>query len=123
MSAMRIGILHPGEMGVSVAAAARRAGHEVCWASAGRSAATRARAERARLRDVESVSALCAGCDLVLSVCPPAAAEAVAREVAACGFRGLYLDANAVSPARAVAIGEVVTAAGAGFVDGGIIGG
>jgi len=41
-----IGILHPGEMGSSVAAAARAGGSRVVWASAGRGEATRKRAAR-----------------------------------------------------------------------------
>ena len=42
--------------------------------------------------------------------------------MAAPGFRGVYVDANAVAPGTARAIGDVVEAAGARFVDGGIIG-
>ena len=38
---MRIGILHPGEMGASVGAALGAAGTSVGWASAGRSADAR----------------------------------------------------------------------------------
>src|SRR5205823_11736601 len=47
-----IGILHPGEMGSSVAAAARAGGSRVVWASAGRGEATRKRAEADGLEDV-----------------------------------------------------------------------
>jgi 3-hydroxyisobutyrate dehydrogenase-like beta-hydroxyacid dehydrogenase len=43
--------------------------------------------------------------------------------LAAGGFKGLYLDANAISPQRAVGIGEKLESAGIRFVDGGIIGG
>ena len=49
-------------------------------------------------------------------------ALALARAVAALGFRGLYVDANAVAPDTAREIGRVMEAAGARFVDGGIIG-
>jgi 3-hydroxyisobutyrate dehydrogenase-like beta-hydroxyacid dehydrogenase len=42
--------------------------------------------------------------------------------VAECRFTGLYLDANAISPERAQRIAGVVEAAGAAFVDGGIVG-
>ncbi|HEY3067901.1 MAG TPA: DUF1932 domain-containing protein [Methylomirabilota bacterium] len=116
-----IGLLHPGEMGSAVgAAAARRA--RVRWASVGRSAATRARAEADGLEDSGTVARLVGDSDVILSVCPPGAAADVAREVADLGFRGTYVDANAVAPETARAIGEVVTAAGARFVDGGIIG-
>jgi 3-hydroxyisobutyrate dehydrogenase-like beta-hydroxyacid dehydrogenase len=118
-----IGILHPGEMGVSIAASAVNSGHEVFWASQGRSLQTRKRAERARLRDAGTLAVLCHTCQVIVSVCPPHAAEEVAEEVLAQGFTGLYLDANAISPQRAGHIGERMAAAGAGFVDGGIIGG
>ncbi len=33
----KIGILHPGEMGISIAASATNSGHEVYWASESRS--------------------------------------------------------------------------------------
>jgi 3-hydroxyisobutyrate dehydrogenase-like beta-hydroxyacid dehydrogenase len=46
----------------------------------------------------------------------------VAREVAGAGFGGLYVDANAVSPATAREVAGIVAASGAGYVDGGIIG-
>jgi 3-hydroxyisobutyrate dehydrogenase-like beta-hydroxyacid dehydrogenase len=58
----------------------------------------------------------------VLSVCPPHAAIDLAREVAALGFKGIYVDANAVARATAEEIGRIVTKAGAAYVDGGIIG-
>jgi len=58
----------------------------------------------------------------VLSVCPPHGAPALAREVAGHGFKGIYVDANAISPATVRNIGRVLEAAEATFVDGGIIG-
>ena len=118
-----IGILHPGQMGISVAASARNGGHTVYWVSAGRSEQSRARAEQHGLLDAGSLERLCQECDLILSVCPPHAAEEVAGAVAACGFGGIYVDANAIAPQRAAAIGEQISRAGASFVDGGIIGG
>lgn len=119
---MRIGIIHPGDMGSSVAASAAEGGHEVFWASEERSAATRERAEKAGLRDLGTLAALCEASELLLGVCPPHAAEATAAQVRDAGFRGLYLDANAVSPERARAIQALLAEAGIGFVDGGIIG-
>jgi 3-hydroxyisobutyrate dehydrogenase-like beta-hydroxyacid dehydrogenase len=118
-----IGILHPGAMGISIAASARNSGHTVYWASEGRSASTRARAEQHGLRDAGTAAQLCRMCDVILSVCPPHAAEDVAGEVVAAGFIGLYVDANAISPLRAGRIGEMLAQAGIAFVDGGIIGG
>jgi 3-hydroxyisobutyrate dehydrogenase-like beta-hydroxyacid dehydrogenase len=117
-----VGLLHPGEMGASIGAALRRAGVQVLWVSAGRGPATRRRAQSADLTDAGSLPALSARSDVVLSVCPPHAALQVAHTVAASGFAGLYVDANAVAPATAGAIGAVVRAGGR-FVDGDLIGG
>jgi 3-hydroxyisobutyrate dehydrogenase-like beta-hydroxyacid dehydrogenase len=117
-----IGLLHPGEMGASVGASARANGSRVLWVSEGRGAETRQRADAAGLEDAGTLRALVAASDVVLSVCPPHAAVDVARQVAGLGFRGLYVDGNAVAPATAQSIGTVVRAAGATYVDGGIIG-
>lgn len=118
----RIGILHPGAMGVSVAACAAKSGNEVYWISEGRSEKTRERAEKHGLRDAGTLDKLCTTCDIILSICPPHAAEEVAQSVIANQFRGIYLDANAISPQRASRIGKLLGAAGIDFVDGGIIG-
>ena len=58
----------------------------------------------------------------MISVCPPHAAEEVAEAVADSGFRGLFVDANAISPQRAVRIGELMRDSGIAFVDGSIVG-
>ncbi len=117
-----IGLLHPGEMGAAVAACLTGRGHEVSWASAGRSAGSAARAAQAGLADAGTVTALAGQAGIIVSVCPPHAALDTARAVAAAGFTGVYLDANAISPATSHEVAAVVGAAGARFVDGGIIG-
>jgi 3-hydroxyisobutyrate dehydrogenase-like beta-hydroxyacid dehydrogenase len=119
----KIGIMHPGEMGVSVAASAVNSGHQVYWASDNRSEKTRLRAEKHGLTDVGSLSQLCRSCEIILCVCPPHSAEEVAGTVIAQGFNGYYLDANAISPHRAINIGRLMEANGIRFIDGGIIGG
>jgi len=119
----KIGILHPGEMGISIAASAIHNDHQVYWTSQGRSDKTRARAEKYRLTEVESLSQLCQTCEIILSVCPPHAAEDIAQSVIETGFRGLYLDANAIAPQRSIKIGKLMETRGIRFVDGGIIGG
>ena len=110
-----VGLLHPGAMGVTIGASCR---DEVVWASSDRSPATRARAEAAGFRDVETVAAMVACTDLIVSVCPPESATGVAHEVADLGFAGTYVDANAIAPSTARAIGRRF----ASFVDGGIVG-
>ena len=115
-----VGILHPGAMGAALGAELRRAGCEVRWVSSGRSPASRERAAAAGLDDAGSLEQLVAGSDVVLSVCPPHAAVDVAAAVAATGFAGTFVDANAVAPVTARRIAEV--AGPARFVDGGIVG-
>lgn len=119
----KIGILHPGEMGISIAASALNNGHQVYWMSRGRSAKTRVRAEKHNLVEFESLLQLCKTCERLISICPPHAAEEVARSVLEAGFQGLYLDANAISPQRAIKIGHMLETNDIQFVDGGIIGG
>ena len=103
-------VLHPGEMGAAVAAAAVRAGARVVWCAEGRGPATAARAEQAGLVRTGSLAEALDGAATVLSICPPAAADATADAVLELGFTGTFVDANAVSPERARAIGERVIA-------------
>lgn len=117
-----IALLHPGNMGSTIGACAATSGARVLWASAQRSAASRKRAEQAGLVEVESLTEAVAQSDIVLSVCPPEFATVVATNVAAQNFKGIYVDANAVSRATAEEIGKIISRAGASFVDGGIIG-
>lgn len=121
MGDVTIGLLHPGEMGAAVGQCLAGAGHEVLWAPEGRSPATAARAAAAGLAGV-GFAELIRRADVIMSVCPPHLAPGVARQVTGSGFGGLYLDANAVSPATAGKIAGIVESAGACYVDGGIIG-
>jgi 3-hydroxyisobutyrate dehydrogenase-like beta-hydroxyacid dehydrogenase len=109
-----VGLVHPGAMGASVGRCLQANRHEVLWASEGRSAATRERAQS--FRDVGTVQALAGEAELILSICPPHSALEVARSVE--GFDGMYVDANAISPMRAREIAAIHPR----FVDGGIVG-
>ncbi len=120
---VNVGILHPGAMGVSVAASIKASGARVHWVSAGRSQLSCERAKSQELQTHESLASLCAACTYVVSVCPPHAAEDQAQAVMQAGFQGVYLDANAISPQRAQRIASLCADAGVDMVDGGIIGG
>lgn len=117
-----IGVLHPGEMGSGIGASARTAGARVLWASEGRGAATRKRAEADGLEDAGTLARLTREARVILSVCPPASAADVATQVAAHRFTGIYVDGNAIAPATTRKVGEIVSAGGATYIDGGIIG-
>lgn len=111
---MRVVILHPGEMGSAIGAGLGRAGHDVAWVPTGRSAATARRAEQAGMAAIADPSRA----DVVLAVCPPTAALDTARSFG--DFGGLYIDANATSPATARMV--AATLRRAEYVDGGIVG-
>jgi 3-hydroxyisobutyrate dehydrogenase-like beta-hydroxyacid dehydrogenase len=116
-----VGLLHPGEMGAAVGGCLVSVGHEVLWDPAGRSRASTGRALAAELTGV-TFDRLIARSSVIFSICPPHGALDVAQQVASAGYTGLYVDANAVSVATAEQVCAVVTAAGATYVDGGIIG-
>src|SRR5690242_7788915 len=107
-------------MGAAVGRCLTKTGHTVLWAPEGRSAATEARAAAAGLTDAGTIAALAGQAGIILSVCPPHAATDVAWAVH--GFRGLYVDANAISPGTAREVAQMITDSGGRYVDGGIIG-
>ncbi|MFJ4818340.1 DUF1932 domain-containing protein [Streptomyces sp. NPDC088801] len=103
-----IGLLHPGSMGSAFGAQLRARGHIVLWCPDGRSDTTRRRAERAGL-EAAALPELVSRSDVLLSLCPPAAAEETAGQVAELGMSEagtIYVDANAVSPSRVVNIAD-----------------
>ncbi len=121
-----IAILSPGDMGGGVGAALIEHGHDVISCVAGRSAATRARAERLGFRLIADLDTVVAEAGLVLSILPPEIAPDQARNVAdamrRCGNAPPYADCNAVAPETARCIGALFEGTGAPFIDCGIIG-
>jgi 3-hydroxyisobutyrate dehydrogenase-like beta-hydroxyacid dehydrogenase len=121
-----IGILSPGDMGAAIGQALASRGLRVVAALDGRSARTQQLAGEAGLEDVGSVERMVEAADVVLSVLVPAEAVAAAERVAAAlgsvGTSPLYADLNAIAPATTRRVGRIVAAAGARYVDGGIIG-
>ena len=117
-----IGILHPGQMGSSVAAALASNAHCVSWASEGRSEASRKRASEHGFTDAVTLQQLGDSCDVLFSVCPPDQALALATTVVQAGFSGTYVDCNAISPGTGQAIAGLLADNEIEAVDGGIIG-
>ena len=123
MKTQNIGILHPGEMGISIAASTKNSGHSVFLVSQSRSEATRARAEKFDLRELRSFSELCETCFMIISVCHPKYAGELSQQVLRAEFEGIFVDANAISPMRSQEISKQMDLAGVEYMDGGIIGG
>lgn len=127
MGLERIGILSIGEMGYHWARVLRAHGAGVLSCAGDRSEGTRRRAESAGVRLVPSLDILVSQVDLVVSIVIPFAAvqvaQGVARAISRTGKTGLiYMDANAISPMTAEAVGHVLTRAKTDYVDGCIIG-
>jgi 3-hydroxyisobutyrate dehydrogenase-like beta-hydroxyacid dehydrogenase len=100
-----VGIVSPGAMGSAVGNALLRGGARVVTTAAGRSERTVGLARRAELELLPDVGAVVQEADVVLSIVPPAEAEAVAAEL---GGARLFADLNAISPARAARISPAV---------------
>lgn len=114
-------LLSPGAMGSAVAARLTASGATVLTSLDGRGSASRERAAAAGMIDAP-IERL-AEAELILSIVPPAEAEAVARRfLPHLSSRHTFIDLNALSPASKRGLGELVTGTGAGFVDGCIIG-
>lgn len=116
-----VGILHPGSMGAAVAACAATNATAVLWCETGRSTASAARAAQFGLTPVVALAELLDRSDIVISLCPPAFAEDLARDVAEHRFAGVYVEANAINPTRVQRIAALL-APTATVVDGGVVG-
>jgi 3-hydroxyisobutyrate dehydrogenase-like beta-hydroxyacid dehydrogenase len=121
-----VGLLSPGDMGHSVGNVLVHGGMPVSTCLAGRSERSAELARSAGITDAGSLEDLVQQVDLFLSIVPPSTAIDVASSIAdavkATGTDLIYLDCNAVSPETTQEVGRIVEAAGASFVDGGIIG-
>ena len=122
MAELTVGLVSPGNMGAAVGGRLARHGVRVVT-PAGRSAASQQRAEAAGVTLVPEADL--AGADMLFSIVPPGVALATAERLRPCLREGgpVFVDWNAISPARAAEVAAVVRGAGARFVDGSIIGG
>lgn len=121
-----VGLLSPGDMGHSIGAVLVQHGLRVVTCLAGRSQRTRGLAARAGIGDVPSLEDLVRQVNLVICVLVPAraleTAQAVAAAMHATGARPLYADCNAIAPRTVREAARIIQAAGARFVDVGIVG-
>jgi 3-hydroxyisobutyrate dehydrogenase-like beta-hydroxyacid dehydrogenase len=120
-----VGIIAQGQMGGAVGARLTENGLTVVTALEGRSAASVARAQAARMTPV-TLEEFCSA-DIILSIVPPGEAENLARRLAphliAARRKPVYVDCNAVNPETAMRIGTIIEPTRSAYVDAGIIGG
>jgi putative dehydrogenase len=126
MDAKTIAVVATGDMGHAVGRALIDYGHRAVTCLAGRSARSRGLAEKAGIEDLPDLETVAREADLFLSILPPANALGLARDMAAAmtkaGRAPVYVDCNAIAPETAAEVGAIVKAAGAAFIDAGIIG-
>ena len=120
-----ISIMAQGAMGAATASRLVENGLEVRTDLTGRSVASAERAAKAGMKAVSEDEL--AGADFLLSIVPPADAVSLAERLSGALARAarkpIYVDLNAVNPQTTKKVAKIVQAAGARFVDGGIIGG
>lgn len=124
MTFKTIGVMSPGSMGQAIAQQLQSNGFEVCTALDGRSARTRELARASNIRDLGSLDALAAHCDVILSLMNPGAALEFAHQLAAAirraNTRPLVVDCNAIAPDTMRAVYDEITASGARCLDAGV---
>jgi len=120
---MKVGILNTGKMGTSLGIAAQANGHQVLWASDGRSEESRRRAEENEFTEVITISRLSAECDVIVSICMGAGVMPNAKAVIDAEFRGIFVDANHIGDvAHENHLSEMLRDAGIDYVDASIYG-
>ena len=119
-----VAIVAPGNMGAGVGQRLHEHGATVLTSLAGRSKASTERAAKAGMRTADDAQLMLA--DIFLSIVPPGEALALARRFAPqlerANKKPIYVECNAVNPTTMTGIADVVSATGAHFVGGGIIG-
>ncbi|WPZ35691.1 DUF1932 domain-containing protein [Thalassobaculum sp. OXR-137] len=127
MTIERVAIFAPGDMGHALARVLVAKGLTVTTNLADRSDRTRALARAAGITDTEDDVEAVDGADVLFSILPPSLAlelaQRLASSLALARSKPIYVDLNAIAPASAVEVGEVIEGIGVPFVDGGIIGG
>ncbi|HZL37639.1 MAG TPA: NAD(P)-binding domain-containing protein [Tepidisphaeraceae bacterium] len=125
-STKTVGLLYPGEMGASLARLLSAGGARVVTCVEGRSEQTRSRCRAAEIDILGTVQEVVRQSDVIISLVPPGAAEAVAAAYCELAHlsppHGLYVDCNSIAPQRAEAIAQRFAERGRGFIDGAING-
>lgn len=121
-----VAVMGIGDMGHAVGRVLRESDIRVITCLAGRSEHTRNLAENAGITDVENLELMVSEADVILSIMPPSAAAEFANDIASVlkltGETLMYVECNAIAPDTTRRIEAMITSAGAGYTDAGIIG-
>jgi 3-hydroxyisobutyrate dehydrogenase-like beta-hydroxyacid dehydrogenase len=119
-----IAVIAPGAMGSAIGRRLVENGARVLTSLAGRSAATRGRAQAAGMVDAGDDEI--ASAEVILSIVPPAEAAALAQRLApalaGAGRRPVFVDCNAQDVRTVLRVAGIIGSGPARFVDGAIIG-
>ena len=91
---MNIGILHPGDMGITLSIPLQQSGHKVVWPSFGRSQQTKDRASQYGLEDVTYIENVLDKCPIIFVLCKNGGPLEIAEAVCKYGYQGVVCDAD-----------------------------
>ncbi|MBT6406980.1 MAG: NAD(P)-dependent oxidoreductase [Rhodospirillaceae bacterium] len=121
-----VAIVSPGDMGHNAGKAVKDEGLRIITCLSGRSERTRILSAKAGFADFPSLEEMIGAADLIVSIMPPSnalgAAQTMASAMKRAGKTPPYADCNATSPQTTQRIGDAISAAGAPYIDGGIVG-
>lgn len=126
MTLSTVAILGSGDMGSAVARCLAMKGIRTVTCLEGRSERSRQLAALAGMEVRDSLEAMLADSDVLLSIIPPADAVDFATKIcpliAAAGRDALFVDCNAIAPATTASVAAVAAACDVRFQDVGIVG-
>ena len=91
---MNIGILQPGDMGITLALPLQRAGHKIYWSSVSRSKQTKDKAHQYDILDAGKVSNVLDTCSIVFIICKNGGPVELADQICNYNYSGIVCDAN-----------------------------
>lgn len=129
MQRLTIAVVAPGDMGHAIGKRLIKGGLRVITDLTGRSQRSHDLAASAGMDEVAGNDALLSEAAVILSIMPPSAAVGFAEGLAITARqnphlpRPLVVDLNAIAPATATTIADILAVADLPFIDGGIVGG
>jgi 6-phosphogluconate dehydrogenase (decarboxylating) len=91
---MNIGLLHPGDMGITISLPLQKAGHKIYWPSKYRSQETRDKANQHSIIDIVDLNSILKTCSVVFVICKNGGPVEVADAICSRGYDGVVCDAN-----------------------------